>query len=198
MKTLQLTPEQMEQHIVRFRNLRPRSLIQQDKTGIPSEVVRSLAADRNYTYMAPLLPNHSAITENAAMRGGDAGNAISVSVAICDPGRGPQLHAHARTIESFFCISGRFGISWGDHGEHSTVLDPMDFISVPRGVVRTFKNVSDEKDAKLLVIIQGDREDFGDVYFTPEVARTLMDRFGPDIKARLEATGRRFTAGVEE
>lgn len=198
MKTIDLTPDEMEQRIVRFRQLKPRSLIAQDKTGIPSEVTRSLAADRNYTYMAPVLPNNSAITENAALRGGDAGNAISVSLAICDPGYGPQLHAHARTVESFFCISGRFSITWGDKGQHTTVLEPLDFIAIPKGVVRTFKNVSDEKDAKLLVIIQGDKQDFGDVYFVPEVAQMLMARFGPDIKAKLEATGRRFTAGVPE
>ena len=198
MKTLKVEPSEMEKRIVRFKNQRPRALIAQDKTGIPAEVARSLAADRNYTYMAPLLPNNSVITENAALRGGDAGNAISISLAICDPGLGPQLHAHAKTIESFFCISGRFGISWGNKGEHSTVLEPLDFISVPKGVVRTFKNVSDEKDAKLLIIIQGDREDSGDVYFVPEVAQMLETRFGAEIRAKVEATGRRFTAGVEE
>lgn len=198
MKTVQIEPEEMERHIVRFKNQRPRALIAQDKTGIPSEVARSLAADRNYTYMAPVLPNNSVITVNSAMRGGDAGNAISVSLAICDPGLGPQLHAHARTVESFFCISGRFGITWGDKGEHSTVLEPLDFIAVPKGVVRTFKNVSDEKDAKLLIIIQGDREDFGDVYFVPEVAQMIATRFGADMLTRVEATGRRFTAGVVE
>ena len=69
---------------------------------------------------------------------------------------------------------------------------------MPKGVVRTFKNVSDEKDAKLLIIIQGDREDFGDVYFVPEVAQMLETRFGAEIRAKVEATGRRFTAGVEE
>lgn len=198
MKTLQVTPEEMNRFIVRFKDQRPRALIAEDKTGVPVEVARSLAADRNYTYMAPVLPNNSVITANAAMRGGDAGDAISVSLAICDPGLGPQLHAHAKTIESFFCISGRFGITWGDHGEHSTVLEPLDFISVPKGVVRTFKNVSDEKDAKLLIIIQGQREDFGDVYFVPEVAQMITTRFGEEMLSRVKATGRRFTAGVEE
>lgn len=198
MKTIQITPDEMNRYIVRFSNQTPRALIAQDKTGVPIEVARSLAADRNYTYMAPVLPNNSVITANAAMRGGDAGDAISVSLAICDPGLGPQLHAHAKTIESFFCISGRFGVTWGDQGEHSTVLEPLDFISVPKGVVRTFKNVSDEKDAKLLIIIQGQREDFGDVYFVPQVARMIEERFGAEMLARVKATGRRFTAGVDE
>jgi len=101
-------------------------------------------------------------------------------------------------MRSFFCISGRFGITWGDRGEHSTVLEPLDFISVPKGVVRTFKNVSDEKDAKLLIIIQGQREDFGDVYFVPQVAEMIEHRFGAEMLARVKATGRRFTAGVDE
>ena len=75
MKTIDLTPEEMEARTVRFKKLRPRSAMAQDKTGIPPEVSKALAADKNYTYMAPLLPNNSVITENAAMRGGDAGNA---------------------------------------------------------------------------------------------------------------------------
>lgn len=198
MKTTRITPDEMDRHIVRFKDQRPRALIAEEKTGVPIDVARSLAADRNYTYMAPVLPNNSVITANAALRGGDAGNAISVSLAICDPGLGPQLHAHAKTIESFFCISGRFGITWGDQGEHSTVLEPLDFISVPKGVVRTFKNVSDEKDAKLLIIIQGQREDFGDVYFVPQVAQMIESRFGAEMLARVMATGRRFTAGIDE
>jgi len=198
MKTIEVTPDEMNRYVVRFRDQRPRALIAEEKTGVPIEVARSLAADRNYTYMAPVLPNNSVITANAALRGGDAGDAISLSLAICDPGLGPQLHAHAKTIESFFCISGRFGITWGDRGEHSTVLEPLDFISVPKGVVRTFKNVSDEKDAKLLIIIQGQREDFGDVYFVPQVAEMIEHRFGAEMLARVKATGRRFTAGVDE
>ena len=198
MKTIDLSPDEMERHVVRFKSLKPRSLMAQASTGIPPEVSRVLAADKNFTYMAPVLPNHSAITENAALRGGDAGNAISVSMAICGPGKGPQLHAHAKTCESFFCLNGRFAITWGDKGQHETTLEPLDFIAIPPGVVRTFRNVSDDAEARLLVIIQGDKADFGDVYFVPEVAQMLTERFGPGIKEKLEATGRRFTAGVDE
>ena len=198
MQTIDISPEDMEQRVVRFKALKPRSLMAQANTGIPVEVAQALAADKNFTYMAPVLPNNSVITANAAIRGGDAGNAISLSLAVCGPGKGPQLHAHAKTSESFFCLNGRFSITWGDKGQHETMLEPLDFIAIPPGVVRTFRNVSDDEEARLLVIIQGDRNDFGDVYFVPEVATMLTERFGPDIKARLEATGRRFTAGVPE
>jgi len=76
MKTIEVTPDEMNRYVVRFRDQRPRALIAEEKTGVPIEVARSLAADRNYTYMAPVLPNNSVITANAALRGGDAGDAI--------------------------------------------------------------------------------------------------------------------------
>jgi mannose-6-phosphate isomerase-like protein (cupin superfamily) len=197
MKTVQLTPEQMNEHIVRFKSLKPRSLIAQASTRIPAEVAQALAADSNFSYMSPVLPNNSTITAHSAIRGGDAGDCISLSMAICKPGRGPQLHAHARTCESFFCLKGTFTIKWGDKGEQQTLLEPYDFIAVPAGVVRTFINESDE-EAHLLVIIQGNRIDFQDVYFVPEVAEMIVQRFGLEAKEKLEASGRRFTAGVPE
>ncbi len=195
METVQVTPEQMEGHIARFRAMKPRSRQAQAAQGIPEEVSEFMAADRNFTYLAPITANDSPITRFSALRGGDAGNAITISLAMCAPGKGPQLHAHMATIESFFCLKGRFEIQWGDKGEHATTIEPYDFIAVPRGVVRTFRNVSDE-EGHLLVVIQGDKEGFNDVYHTPAVGDTIAQRFGEDIKRKLEATGRRFTAGT--
>lgn len=194
METVQVTPEQMEGRIARFSAMKARSRQAQAAQGIPEEVSEFMAADRNFTYLAPLVANDSPITRFAALRGGDAGNAITISLAICAPGKGPQLHAHMATIESFFCLKGRFEIRWGDKGEHAVGLGPYDFIAVPKGVVRTFCNVSDE-EGHLLVVIQGDKDGFNDVYHTPEVGETIAQRFGEDVKRKLEATGRRFTAG---
>lgn len=194
MQTVHVTPEQMETHIARFRAMKPRSRQAQAAQGIPEEVSEFMAADRNFTYLAPLVARDSPITRFSALRGGDAGDAITISLAVCAPGKGPQLHAHMNTIESFFCLKGTFEIRWGDHGEHATTLETYDFIAVPKGVVRTFRNVSDD-DGHLLVVIQGDRNEFDDVFHTPEVGETIARRFGEDIKRKLEATGRRFTAG---
>ena len=104
------------------------------------------------------------------------------------PGNGPVLHAHMNTVESFFCLSSRFAIEWGHKGEHSIVLDPWDFIHVPQGVPRTFRNVGDVEGA-LLVIIQGDRHAFGDVVNAPYVREQLADRFGADKLAELQQSG---------
>jgi mannose-6-phosphate isomerase-like protein (cupin superfamily) len=195
MQTTQITPEEMERHIARFGAMKPRSREAHAAQGIPQEVSEFMAADRNFTYLAPVVPVDSPITRFAALRGGDHGEAITLSLAICAPGKGPQLHAHMKTIEAFFCLKGRFEISWGDAGEHATQIGPYDFIAVPPAVVRTFRNVSQE-EGHLLVIIQGDKSDFNDVYHTPAVGQAIVERFGADMKAKLESTGRRFTAGA--
>lgn len=188
-----VTPEEMAGRVVRFKDMSPRP-----KPGageLPDEIVEFMTADANYSYMAPAMEGQSIIQRYAALTGGDAGDAISVSMAVCSPGRGPTLHAHLNTVEAFFCLSGRFAIEWGPRGEESITLEPWDFIHVPKGVVRTFKNVGDEEGA-LLVIIQGTRNEFNDVVTAPYVAEQLAERFGPDAVNRLEASGRRFGAPV--
>jgi mannose-6-phosphate isomerase-like protein (cupin superfamily) len=184
-----VSQEEMGRRIVRFKEMSPRP-----KPGageIPDEVVDFMTANANYSYMAPAMEGQSIIQRYAALTGGDAGNAISVSLAVCSPGRGPTLHAHLNTVEAFFCLSGRFAIEWGPRGEESIVLEPWDFVHVPKGVVRTFKNVGDEEGA-LLVIIQGERDTFDDVVNPPYVAEQIAERFGPEAVANLEAVGRRF------
>jgi uncharacterized RmlC-like cupin family protein len=190
-----MSPAEAEQRLVRFKSLTPRSQAEAAKTGIPAEASQSLAADVNYTYMAPKLPSDSMITAHAAITGGDAGDAISVSMAVCAPGHGPELHAHMRTVEAFFCLRSRFAVKWGDRGENEIVLEPYDFVHLPPGVVRTFVNVGDT-EGELLVIIQGDRHDFNDVSFTPEAGERIADTYGPAVKAAMEANGRSFDAGL--
>ena len=147
-----------------------------------------MTGDNNYTYMAPPAEHMSRIQQYAALPGGDAGDGISVSLVVCSPGRGPALHAHMRTVEAFFCLSGRFAIEWGDEGENSVVLEQWDFIHVPNGVVRTFHNIGDEEGA-VLVIIQGDKNDFDDVVRPPYVFKQLDERFGPEAVQQLESMG---------
>jgi uncharacterized RmlC-like cupin family protein len=188
-----VSQEEMLQRVVRFKDMPPRP-----KPGagtLPDEVVEFMTADANYSYLAPKMEGQSVIQRFAALSGGDAGDTISVSMAVCSPGRGPTLHAHMNTVEAFFCLSSRFSITWGDRGEHEIVLEPWDFIHVPKGVVRTFSNVGDEQGA-LLVIIQGNRNEFDDVVTAPYVIEQVGERFGPDAVAGLESTGRKYFSGT--
>jgi mannose-6-phosphate isomerase-like protein (cupin superfamily) len=182
----EVTPEEMASRVVHFKDMAPRP-----KPGagqLPDEIVEFMTADANYTYLAPAVEG-SVIQRYAALHGGDVGNAISVSMAVCSPGNGPVLHAHMHTVEAFFCLSSRFAIEWGPQGEHAIVLEPWDFVHVPQGVPRTFRNVGDEQGA-LLVIIQGDRDAFGDVVNAPYVTEQLTERFGAAALAELEQSGR--------
>ena len=197
MRSVDVSQEEMEARHVRFQTLTPRSQTFASTTGIPAEVNEWFAADRNYTLLAPALSHGSPITKHSALRGGDWGDAISVSIAICKPGSGPQLHMHANTVECFFCLKGRFDLKWGDDGEHSVVLEPWDFLPVPKQIMRTFVNVSDEEGA-LLVIIQGKKSEFGDTMHSPEAAQYVSDRWGPEMLTRLQGIGRRFTATIDE
>jgi mannose-6-phosphate isomerase-like protein (cupin superfamily) len=182
-----LSPEEMARRVVHFREMSPRP-----KPGaghVPDEIIEFMTADANYSYLAPQMESQSIIQRYAALTGGNAGDAISVSLAVCSPGRAPALHAHLNTVEAFFCLSSRFAIEWGPRGEESIILEPWDFIHVPKGVVRTFRNVGDQEGA-LLVVIQGKRNEFDDVVNAPYVAEQLIDRFGPDAISRLEAGGK--------
>ena len=186
-----VTAQEIEARMVRFKDMQPRPKPAADV--LPPEVVDFLTADANYSYMAPKMEGQSIIQRYAALGGGDAGDAISISLAVCSPGRGPALHAHLNTVEAFFCLSSRFAIEWGERGEQSVVLEPWDFIHLPKGLVRTFRNVGDVEGA-LLVVIQGNRNEFDDVVDSPYVPEQVADRFGEDVVELVRASRSRFSA----
>jgi hypothetical protein len=58
-------------------------------------------------------------------------------------------------------------------------------------VARRFVNVSDQ-EARLMVIIQGQPDDFDDVGRMPETAQMIKDKYGPEMLKRLEDNGWTF------
>ncbi len=192
MKTIQMTPEEMETRIARFRQLKPRTQAY-EKSGIPEAAFQAIAAKNIYSYMAN--PEAGGANKQAKIKGVEG---LTVMVCECPANTGPLLHTHQNTTENFFCLSGSFEITWGDSGEHRVVLDPMDMISVPPRVIRTFHNVSDE-DAHLLVFVQGKNHELNDVSYPPHVGDDVVNRFGAETRRLLETVvGWKFTAGVDE
>lgn len=186
-KTVQVSPEDMEKRIARFRNLAPQAEIYAAR-GIPRDAYEMVAAKALYTLMAPS-------SRSGPMSGAPpiiADDNLSVVIAACPPGDKPMLHAHFRTTEHFFCLTGRFRIRWGDQGEHEAVLEPFDMIAVPPAVCRDFTNISDQT-AYLLVMITG-RDDaaYNDIGFTADESRRFRDRFGDEVAGRLEGIGFTF------
>lgn len=69
-------------------------------------------------------------------------------------------------------MTSKFAILYGDHGEHSIELDPLDTISVPVGLMRTFKNIGNTSGI-LMVIYDGPGEVLGKIYVNNETADTM-------------------------
>jgi len=192
MKTVTLTPEEMARRTVRFASLESYQAQQARANGVPQAVLERIAAYRVYPVIAP--EGYVGRSAFAPLKGAPG---LSINIAECPPGDGPGLHCHDTAIENFLCLSGRFKVVWGDRGEHALVLEPLDFCSVPPGVMRAFVNVSDET-ARLLVIIQIPTAAQVDrVAYAPEVGAEIAREFGPAALAALARAGFTFDAGVD-
>lgn len=191
MKTASVSPEEMAKRTVRHRDLQ--SYQQQHETlGIPDAAFDTVAARRVYPIMVPA--DYAGRSAMAPLKGAPG---LAITIAECPPGNGAGLHAHEQSIENFFCLDGRFEIRWGDVGEHGTVLEPMDFISIPKGVCRGFKNLGQET-ARLLVIIQILGAEQADrVHYAPQVGEAIAKTHGADALAALGRIGFKFDAGAE-
>ena len=193
MKTITVTPEEMESRVARFSQISPQSNSYSEEDGIPKEAYEMLTAKTLYLLMSPECQGGPMAHQPAVV----TKDKMSVIIAECPPGDRPLLHAHHRTNETFFCLDGRFRIRWGDEGENQTFLEQYDMIAVPPGVVRDFTNVSD-KTAHLLVWITGETEDdFNDIEMPPIEAQRLEKKFGNEVLKKFKNIGVSFNAGVD-
>jgi mannose-6-phosphate isomerase-like protein (cupin superfamily) len=62
---------------------------------------------------------------------------------------GPPPHLHTREDESFVCLSGRLDVSLG---EKEYVIEPGDYLFLPRNVVHTFRNSADVESRVISVV----------------------------------------------
>lgn len=80
---------------------------------------------------------------------------FNVAYVGAEPDNGSAMHTHNEEVEVFIPISGQWAIYWNEGEEmEEVVLGPMDCISVPEKVMRSFRNVGDTY-GYLLVIIGG-------------------------------------------
>ncbi len=193
MKSVEVSPEEMGKRTARFAELRPYSDQHDESTGIPKKAMEKLTAHRVYPVMVP-----KEYTGRSAMAPVKAGERVVLAIAECPPGDGPGLHNHEITTESFFCLQGRFEITWGDEGEHSTILDPMDFVSVPQGVMRAFRNISDETGRLFVTIELGEPGSNDRVAYHPNVAEELEETYGAEAVENLKKIGFKFDGASAE
>lgn len=190
MKSVEVSPEDMAKRMARFSDLRPYSDQHDESSGIPAKAMEKLTAHRVYPVMVP-----EEYTGRSAMAPVKAGERVVLAIAECPPGDGPGLHNHEITTETFFCLQGTFEVTWGDEGEHKVVLEPMDLVSVPQGVMRAFRNISDETGRLFVTIELGEPGSNDRVAYHPNVANELEEEFGPQTVATLKEIGFKFDGG---
>ncbi len=182
-----LSPEQMEARVARFNKLETYQRQNFDAHGIPPGAVEKITARKVYPVMAPA--DYQGRSAGAPVKGP---RGLIVSIAECEAGNGPGLHRHLNTVENFMCLSGRFEIAWGDDGEHSLVLEPLDMISVPRGENRRFRNVSNETGRLLVMIVPETAEQADPISYAPSLAQEIASEYGKSALEGLQKVGFKF------
>jgi mannose-6-phosphate isomerase-like protein (cupin superfamily) len=185
--TKSLTPQQMEARVARFNKLQTYQQQNFSAHGIPAGAVEKITARRVYPVMAPA--DYQGRSAGAPVKGP---RGLIVTIAECEPGNGPGLHRHLNTVENFMCLSSRFEIAWGDHGEHTLVLDPLDMISVPRGENRSFRNVGNETGRLLVMIVPETAEQADPISYAPSLAKEIEHEYGKDALTGLQKIGFKF------
>ena len=187
MRSKSLTPEEMDFRVARFEKLETYQRQNFETHNIPPGAVEKVAARRVYPVMAP--PDYQGRSAGAPVKGP---RGLIVSIAECEPGNGPGLHRHLNTVENFLCLSGRFEIAWGDEGEHTLVLEPLDLVSVPVGENRSFRNISDELGRLLVMIVPQTDEQVDPVLFAPSLAKEIENDYGKSAVEGLQKIGFKF------
>jgi mannose-6-phosphate isomerase-like protein (cupin superfamily) len=189
--TQSLTPEQMETRIARFKKLQTYQQQNFQAHNIPPGAVEKVTARKVFPVMAPA--DYQGRSAGAPVKGP---RGLIVSIAECEPGNGPGLHRHLNTVENFFCLSGRFEISWGDEGQHKTVLEPLDMISVPRGENRKFFNIGNETGRLLVMIVPESDQQVDPISYAPSLANEIESEYGKSALEGLQKIGFKFEEPV--
>lgn len=182
-----VTPAEMEKRTARFKQLKTYQQQNESAHGIPPGAVEMVTARKVYPVMAPA--DYKGRSAAAPIKGPKG---LIVSIAECEPKNGPGLHRHLNTCENFFCLEGRFEISWGDNGEHKTVLEKYDLISVPRGVNRKFFNISDQVGRLLALIVPESEEQVDPISYAGSLAKDIEKEYGKNAVEGLQKIGFKF------
>jgi mannose-6-phosphate isomerase-like protein (cupin superfamily) len=182
-----LSSEAMEKRVARFNKLQSYQQQNFAAHGIPAGAVEKITARKVFPVMAPA--DYQGRSAGAPVKGP---RGLIVTIAECEPGNGPGLHRHLNTVENFMCLAGRFEIAWGDQGEHTLVLDPLDMISVPRGENRSFRNVSDVTGRLLVMIVPETAEQVDPISYAPSLAKEIENEYGKTALEGLQKIGFKF------
>lgn len=181
MVLINLSKDEIEKRIARFTRL---SVLDSQKGHDIPQAVADLIWSRELLPVVAREEEQSPFGSRAPILG--AGD-MSITYAVCPAGTGPSLHAHRQTWETFTVMKGRFEFTVGAIGQENVGLDAFDTFSVPPGVCRAFRNVSDEEGV-LQVIITGGTHDLNDIVFPQNTANEIAAH-APDYLAYFKGLG---------
>ncbi len=157
-----MTPDEMEQRIVRYGDLKP------CKTAFIDAHTPGSDQKENFTIIGAGVSEspdqHVHIRETPGFNIGAAGQ---------PPKCRNSLHSH-RTAEVFFVLKGRWRFFWGRHGDAGDVtLEEGDIFDIPTGIFRGFENIG--TDYGMIMAILGGDDAGGGVIWAPEVIEDARD-----------------------
>jgi|SRR6476661_4544127 quercetin dioxygenase-like cupin family protein len=163
MEIVTITPEEMlARRVARFSEMQPSKRSYLDSR-LPEHEKESFHVIGHGVTENP--DDHPYITE---------ADDFHVNYTRAQPGKGAALHAHP-TVEVFIPITGRWSVQFeSPDGVAELELDTLDLISVPPGVMRGFKNISD-REAILLVIFGAPGGDAGRIEWDDDVVRRAAE-----------------------
>ena len=183
----ELSPEDMQKRVARFADLVPYKDTMNAAHGIAPEAMQLMSSDKVFPVMSP--EGWEGRSKIAPIKGAQG---LTVTIAECPPGDSSGLHKHTDTVENFFCIEGEIEIVWGSEREHSITLGPLDFVSVPAGVYREFRNNGTEM-GRLFVAIQTPPDEKKDTVIHAAAAGEEVERrFGRETRDAMADIGIRF------
>jgi quercetin dioxygenase-like cupin family protein len=185
-KTIQISTEEMQKRIARYRELQPLPI---QNPSIP-EKARDVVYSRKLLSVIGLDTKADTPINVGAPIVGVAG--MTMTLAVSRRARA-GLHSHRKTYETFTVMKGRFEVRWNDDGSGRAVLELYDTVSFPPGVCRAFRNIGDDEGI-LQVIITGGVHDMSDIDFSPD-AKEEIEAVRPGLSAEFERAGFTFTAG---
>jgi quercetin dioxygenase-like cupin family protein len=187
MKTIELSQMDMSPRVGRFSDL---DILEAQKNSDIPLAAADIVWSRKLLPVVGLDDGIDSPINSAAPIKGAAG--ITITLAVCPPGTGPSLHAHLKTFETFTVMKGRFEVYWNDDGGERLELGLYDTVSVPPGVCRGFRNISDDEGI-LQVVISGGVHDMNDIDFAVSCADEI-EAIQPGLVKEFEKTGVTFTA----
>lgn len=157
-----MTPQEMENRIVRYGDLRP------CKTAFIDAHTPGSDQKENFTIIGGGVSESPDQHVHISIPHG-----FNIGAAGQPPKCRNSLHSH-RTAEVFFVLKGRwrfFWGRWGDAGE--VVLEEGDIINIPTGIFRGFENIG--TDYGMIMAVLGGDDAGGGVIWAPQVIEDAQE-----------------------